>query len=80
MSLTLKLILIRDSVQNYHQKLNADKLLMEKLLTLFTTWDTCSPHSYIVIAIYSTDHFQMLQRLFLIMAVFYLILWIETVI
>ena len=53
---------------------------MEKLLTLFTTWDTCSPHSYIVIAIYSTDHFQMLQRLFLIMAVFDLILWIETVI
>ena len=45
---------------------------MEKLLTLFTTWDTFAHHTVIiiVIAIYSTYHFQMLQRLFLIMAVF----------
>ena len=39
MSLTLKLILIRDSVQSYHKKLNADKLLW-KNCSLFSPLET----------------------------------------
>ena len=70
MSLTLKLILIRDSVQSYHQKLNADKLL----------WKNCSLFSPLETLLLTTQlycncdlqfyHFQMLQQLFLIMAIF----------